>query len=221
MRSVRKRGDAYVMTPGGATPEGTFGAMSAALELAEQVARGELPRPVRIVVPAGSTCTTSGLLAGLRVAAHLGVGFTPQTVPLVTAVRVTPWPVTEPLRIAMLTRASLRLLAESGGPRVRTDLSRLRAGIEVDPGHYGAGYGRTTARAERARLAFARAGGPPLDIVYSAKAAAGLLELAPKTHGPIVFWATKSSCPLPRATADDLARVPMPLRRFASRPASG
>jgi D-cysteine desulfhydrase len=217
MRAVRRRGGAYVMAPGGATPEGTFGAMSAALELAEQVARGDCPRPVRIVLPVGSTCTTGGLLAGLRVAAALGLGFTPQTVPLVTAVRVTPWPVTDPVRIALLARATLRELAKIGGPRVDLDLSRIRAGLEVDPDQIRAGYGRITARGERARLLFERAGGPPLDVVYSAKAAASLCELAPHTRGPILFWATKSSCPLPRATADDLARAPAPMRRWLSR----
>jgi D-cysteine desulfhydrase len=214
MRSVRGRGGAYVMPPGGATPEGTFGAMSAALELAEQVARGECPPPVRIVLPTGSTCTTAGLLAGLRVAAALGVGFTPQTVPLITAVRVTPWPITEPYLIARLAAATLRALADVGGPQVRTDLARLRAGLEVDPHQLRAGYGRITARAERARLLFERAGAPPLDIVYSAKAAAGLCAMAPETRGPIMFWATKSSFALPRATEADVALAPKAMQRW-------
>jgi D-cysteine desulfhydrase len=202
------------MPPGGATPEGSFGAMGAALELAEQVARGECPRPVHVMVPSGSTCTAAGLLAGFRVAASLGLGFTPQTVPLVTAVRVTPWPITDPWRIANLAHATLANLAAHGGPRLGYDVAQLRAGLDIDGAELRGGYGRITARGERARLAFARAGGPPLDIVYSAKAAAGLIARAPKLRGPIMFWATKSSAPLPRANDSDLARAPAALRRW-------
>jgi len=215
MQRVRRDRDAYVMPPGGATPEGTFGALSAALELAEQVARGECPAPERIVVATGSTCTTAGLLAGVRVAAALGLGFTPQRVPLVTGVRVTPWPVTDPWRIAMLAAGTLRLLARSiGRTLVGPDVGRLRAGLEIVGDQIRAGYGRISARGERARLRFAAHGGPPLDVVYSAKSAAGLAALAPKAHGPLLFWATKSSAPLPRATAADLARAPAAMRRW-------
>ena len=62
-----------VMPPGGATPIGTLGALSAAFELAEQVAAGIAPPPRRIVLPVGSTCTTAGLLSGLALAHALGV----------------------------------------------------------------------------------------------------------------------------------------------------
>jgi D-cysteine desulfhydrase len=215
MSRVRRAGDAYVMTPGGATPEGTFGAMSAAIELAEQVARGDCPAPERIVVATGSTCTTAGLLAGVRVAAALGLGFTPQTVPLISAVRVTPWPVTDPWRIALLASGTLTLLRRLlGRTLVEPDVGRLRAGLDVDPSQIRSGYGKITARGERVRQLFAQHAGPPLDVVYSAKSAAGLAAIAPQTRGPVLFWATKSSAPLPRATDDDLARAPAAIRRW-------
>ena len=57
------------MPPGGATPIGTFGALSAAFELAEQIEAGLAPRTARIVLAVGSTCTTAGLLAGIALAA--------------------------------------------------------------------------------------------------------------------------------------------------------
>jgi D-cysteine desulfhydrase len=216
MRRVGRDRRAFVMTPGGATPEGAFGAMSAAIELADQVARGDCPAPARIVAPAGSACTTAGLLAGLQVAAHLGLGFTPQTVPLVTAVRVTPWPITAPVRIAHLALRTLQRLDRltQSRPRIDLDLARLRAGLEVVTDQLRAGYGRITARGERARLLFATAGAPPLDIVYSAKAAAALCELAPQARGPLLFWATKSSAELPRARADDVAAAHPHMRRW-------
>lgn len=212
---ARRDPRAFVMTPGGATPEGAFGAMSAALELAEQVAAGACPAPARIVLACGSTCTTAGLLAGLQLAAALGVGFTAQTVPLVDAVRVTPWPVTDASRIAWLAHATLRALARAlGRAPVRPDLARLRAHLDVDPTQLRAGYGRITARGERIRDLFARQGGPPLDIVYAAKSAAALPDRLARTRGPVLFWATKSSAPLARATADEVARAPRALQRW-------
>ncbi len=214
MRRVRQQRGAYVMPPGGATPQGTFGALSAALELAEQVARGECPPPAIVVVAAGSTCTTAGLLVGFRLAAELGIGFTPQTVPLIRTVRVTPWPVTDATVIALLALRTTRALDALRGTSSGADLSRLRAGLDVDGRELRAGYGRVSARGVRAAALFARAGGPPLDIVYSAKAAASLLEIAPRTRGPILFWATKSSAPLPVATPAELATAPAALRRW-------
>jgi hypothetical protein len=77
-RRCRKRGvRAHVMVPGGATPQGALGYVSAALELAAQVQRGELPPPQSIIVATGSNCTTAGLLVGLAIATRMGLGFSP------------------------------------------------------------------------------------------------------------------------------------------------
>jgi hypothetical protein len=70
------------------------------------------------------------------------------------------------------------------------------------------------------RLLFARHGGPPLDIVYSAKSAAALAEVVPATRGPVLFWATKSSSELPRASAADLAIAPAHMQRWLGRSAT-
>jgi D-cysteine desulfhydrase len=208
MRRIARRPRTYVMTPGGATPEGALGALSAALELAEQVAAGTCPAPARIVLAAGSTCTTAGLLAGLALARELGVGFSARRPPpIVTAVRVTPWPITSPWRVAALARAALALIDRLRGRDSGVGIARLRAGLDLRGEYFGGGYGRTTARGVRAAAIFAAAGGPPLDVVYAAKAGAAALALAPTTAGPVLFWATKSSAPLPVPTADDLARA--------------
>jgi D-cysteine desulfhydrase len=172
-----------VMPPGGATPLGTFGAMTAVFELAQQIEDRLAPAPARIVLPVGSTCTTAGLVAGFAVAHAIGVWRWP--VPIVHAVRVTPWPVTSRMLIVQLAKRTLARVASLGGPRVDLDRSRL----VVDPKELGRGYGRIT---ERARAAL---GSLPvrLDGVYSAKAAAALTRLA----GPTIFWATKSEVELP------------------------
>ena len=70
---ARRKVHGAIMVPGGATPLGALGYVSAALELAGQVSRGELPAPETIVVGVGSTCTSAGLLVGLRLAQHLAL----------------------------------------------------------------------------------------------------------------------------------------------------
>jgi D-cysteine desulfhydrase len=208
MRRIARRRGSYVMTPGGATAEGALGALSAGLELAEQIAAGACPAPARIVLPAGSTCTTAGLLAGLALARELGVGFSARRPPpRVTAVRVTPWPITSPWRIAALAHGALALVDRLRGRSTGVGIAGLRANLDLRGEYFGGGYGRTTSRGVRAAARFAAAGGPPLDVVYAAKAAAAALALTATTPGPVLFWATKSSAPLPVASDDDLARA--------------
>jgi len=209
-----------VMPPGGATPIGTLGAMSAAFELADQIAAGLAPPPRRIVLPVGSTCTTAGLISGLALAHAIGVWRWP--VPVVHAVRVTPWPVTSRVMITQLAAFTLARIAQLGGPRVELGAARL----VVDRHEIGAGYGRLTPRGRAAMDAFAAAddtnqranastpdvnGMPRLDGVYSGKAAAALLRLHREGVGPLVFWSTKSTTRLDPPTPEAIDRAPRAL----------
>ncbi|MCA9534852.1 MAG: pyridoxal-phosphate dependent enzyme, partial [Myxococcales bacterium] len=108
----QRRERSYVMVPGGATPLGALGYVSAAFELAGQVARGELPAPRAVVLAVGSTCTTAGLLLGFTLAARLGLGF--RVPPRVVSVRVTPWPVTRHARIVQLAFRAAELMERYG-----------------------------------------------------------------------------------------------------------
>ena len=182
------RRNEIVMPPGGATPIGTLGALSAAFELAEQIADGVAPAPRRIVVPAGSTCTTAGLVSGLALAHAIGAWRWP--LPIVHAVRVTPWPVTSRTVITRLAAATLSRIASLGGPRVALGNARL----VVDANELGPGYGEMTSRGLAAIEAFAQHA--RLDGVYSGKAAAALLRLHARGVGPLLFWSTKASTPL-------------------------
>jgi 1-aminocyclopropane-1-carboxylate deaminase/D-cysteine desulfhydrase-like pyridoxal-dependent ACC family enzyme len=188
--------------------------LSAAIELAEQVEAKALPAPARIVLAVGSTCTTAGLLAGLHLAASIGVGFARDRLPRVTAVRVTPWPVTDPWRVASLASKTLALADELRGDKTGAGVRALRGALTVEGAYFGGGYGRATARGLRAARRFARASGPPLDAVYSAKAGAALCDVAPRTDGPTLFWATKSSAPLPSPNDDQLAAIVPALRSW-------
>jgi hypothetical protein len=65
----------------------------------------------------------------------------------------------------------------------------------------GAGYPHPTPAGSAARAVFEGAGFSILDGTYSAKAAAHLLASVAQGRGPVLFWCTKSSAPLPRAAA--------------------
>lgn len=207
-------GSTVVMRPGGATPEGALGYVSAAFELAEQVRAGDLPAPSSIVVGIGSTCTTAGLLVGLKLAARLGIGFGSE-LPELVAVRVTPWPVTSRWRILGLAERTSQLiarLAKDAGLRCRAD--ELAGRLVVDAAFLGPGYGRPTPSGRESMKLWASFGLPPLDTTYSAKAAAGFLVRARRSRAPLLFWSTKSSAPLPTISAAALEDQPGRVRRW-------
>jgi 1-aminocyclopropane-1-carboxylate deaminase/D-cysteine desulfhydrase-like pyridoxal-dependent ACC family enzyme len=211
LRLKSPRGQApYVMVPGGATPLGALGYVSAALELGLQIAAGELPAPRRVIVGVGSTCTSAGLLLGFALAAHFRLGFEPSTLPRLTSVRVSPWPVTSRLRILGLAARTARFLhALSGGAVPELDSSALGAHFEVDGRFLAPGYGQPSTPGNEAEALWRRVGLPALDGTYSAKAAARVVAgLRGRESGPLLFWSTKSSVPLPSrdATANQKMR---------------
>lgn len=207
----------FVMVPGGATPEGALGYVSAALELGLQVQGGLLPAPRAIVVGVGSTCTTAGLLVGLELAVRLGVGFARDrgALPFVVAVRVTPWPITARFRIVGLAVRTAALLEKlSGDTRARCDARTLAARLRVDGRFLGRGYGWPTPEGMRAQSLFAELGLVALDTTYTAKAAAGFLALAREEPGPLLYWSTKSTVPLPPLVPAAIEAAPRGVRRF-------
>jgi D-cysteine desulfhydrase len=212
MRIARRERDAIVMPPGGATPIGTFGAMSAAFELAEQIEAKLAPPPRRIVLAVGSTCTTAGLVAGLSLAHAVGVWRWP--VPIVHGVRVTPWPVTSRVRIAELAHRTLARVASLGGPSVAIGLPELVSRLVVDGRELGAGYGKATPTSIAAIAELAAVGGPRLDGVYSAKAAAALVRLHRAGIGPLVFWSSKAETLLAAPSTEAMRRAPPALVKW-------
>lgn len=215
MRRLRRDRAAYVMPPGGATPEGALGALSAAFELAAQHAAGALPWPRAIALPVGSGCSTAGLLAGLHLAHALGLAPPP---PELRAVRVTPWPITSRTRLAHLAHRTLALLASLAVDRAAAiGFAALWRGLVVDGRFLGRGYGHVTAAGEAAAATLARVGLPAVDAVYAAKASAAVLAEARSHEGPHLLWLTKSSAALPRATDDALAHAPAALQRWLGR----
>jgi hypothetical protein len=143
----------------------------------------------------------------------LGLAFQ-RRLPDVVAVRVSPWPVTSPLRIAGLARRTARLLARvSAEPRFEFSFAELRSGLRLDPRFIGAGYGRVTPDGLAAIRRFG-AFGTALDTTYSAKSAAGFLRSLQEHRGPTLYWATKSSRPLPATDPERLRELPASARRW-------
>ncbi len=216
-RLFARRG-AAVMTPGGAIPIGCLGHVSGGLELAGQIAAGTCPEMRHVVLAVGSTCTSAGLLLGVQLAAALGIG--PATPPTVHAVRIGPWPFTSKSAILWLARRTLRTLEGLLGRALPVDVRRLGGGLRVHGDFIGRGYGFPTAAGDAATRAFAAVGGPALDPVYTAKSAAALLALAGGSlEGPVVYWATKSTRPLPPTDPAHLARATPQMQRWLARPA--
>lgn len=222
---------AFVMPPGGAIPRGCLGFMSAGLELALQVEGGGMPPPDEIVIALGSTCSTAGLLLGLRLAARLGIGWgaglsgpgrrgVQPRAPLLVAVRVTPWPVTSVFRVVRLARrVSLWLRSLTGQAIFDVSGAELGQGLRVDGSQLGAGYGLPTPAGLAAIAAlepFSRA----LDTTYSAKSAAALLHRLQRSAAVRLFWSTKSGAPLPQVSEAALAAGPARMRRWLERGAA-
>jgi D-cysteine desulfhydrase len=167
---------------GGSTASGLLGWVDAALELADQVAAGELPVPSRIVVPAGSGGVAAGLLVGLAMA-----GLEAR----VHAVRVADPIWANRRSIGAMAAMVRRTLRRAGADVPRPDLGRL----VLDTRYLGAGYGSPTpagtAAADRAAV-----DGLTTEPTYSAKALAAALDLAERTPEPVLWIDTANAMPL-------------------------
>jgi 1-aminocyclopropane-1-carboxylate deaminase/D-cysteine desulfhydrase-like pyridoxal-dependent ACC family enzyme len=175
-------------------PESLFGYLAAGLELAQQVANRQCPAPSRIVLPIGSAATSAGILAGLSLARRLGMA---AAAPALSSVRIAAWPLSRRGRVLSLAVKVLARVAELTRDASLGLAKRELLPVSVITDQLGRGYPHPTPAGTAARAAFADAGFPILDDTYSAKAAAHLLASVAGDAGPVLFWCTKSSAPLP------------------------
>ncbi|WP_026412327.1 1-aminocyclopropane-1-carboxylate deaminase/D-cysteine desulfhydrase [Actinomadura oligospora] len=163
----------YYLPAGGSAPIGVLGYVEAGLELAEQVAAGDLPEPRHIVVPVGSGGTAAGLALGCALAGLRS---------RVLAVVVND---TLPLAASDLTRLAGRTATILRKRGAALDIPPLRLASTRD--HLGPGYGHPTSEATAA-ADVAEATGLHLDPVYTAKAFAAALKT--DLDGPVLFMNT-------------------------------
>lgn len=170
----------YYLPAGGSSPVGSLGYVEVALEIADQVAAGELPEPATIVSAVGSGGTVAGLALGLRLAG--------------LKTRVFGAVVNDSFRLDEVTTS--RLATKTA------ELMRSRGAdigmIVIEPSDItatsrwmGDTYGATTAESASALALADRVAGLDLEPVYTAKALAAVLDggipgpiLYLNTHGP-------------------------------------
>lgn len=171
----------WYLPAGGSNAFGTLGYVEVALEIAGQVAAGELPAPGTVVVPVGSGGTVAGVTLGFRIAGLdtrvLGVvvnDMLPLDAPAMT-------------RLARRTAALLR-------DRGLTDVPELEEGdFDLRADWLGTTYGDPTP-ASVAEVARAREQGLDLEPVYTGKSLAAIRSLAASggssLPGPVLWLNT-------------------------------
>lgn len=171
-------GGATSLPAGGSSPVGTLGWVRAGLELAEQVARGDLPPPRRVFVPLGTAGTVVGAALGVRLGGLRTV---------VVAVRVVP--------VEWLRREEVARLGEQVASLLELGSFTARdLAIEFDDAALGAGYGEATPQG-LAAIERGKAAGLRLEPTYTGKTLAAALDGAPH-EGPDLYWQTHSTVPL-------------------------
>lgn len=184
------------MAAGASTDLGCFGFVDAGLELAEQIERGQLPRPRTVFITGGSAGSSAGLALGLAIARI--------STRLHIVSSVERWAFNGLMYRRMLGMAHRRMVAQ-GLPR---ELAKggakgllSRGGVEwsIDHSQVGGGYGVPTDAASQA-VEDARAQGIALETTYTAKCIAGMrVALSRGDHeGPVLFWNTHASNDLSR-----------------------
>ena len=198
----------WVIPMGGSNWIGAVSFVNAGLELAEQIAAGEIDEPDRLYVANGTMATAAGLTLGLALA---GVATE------VHAVRVTAEFLANPVAMRRLI-AKTALLMNRLDPSVPVDLAD-RARLNFRDGFLGDGYAMTNAATDRAVSIAHDELGIKLETTYTGKAMTALLhDLDQPAHAgrSVLFWNTYSSRPLPASTArpDDVSRLPEEFLRY-------
>ena len=198
-----------VVAPGGSDAIGTLGYVSAALELAEQIADGQAPRPDAVHVAAGTLGTAAGIAIGFALAGL--------DVP-VSAVRITGRIVTNERALARLVSRTLAHLRKAGLASAARRAAALRL-VTLRHEFLGDGYGHETAAGRDAAALF-RDAGLTLDPTYTAKAAAALLaSVREQRSGVHLFWHTLSARePDAAPSAAGVEALPEPFRRLLDAP---
>ena len=191
----------YRIPPGGSSPLGTLGYVSAALELKRQVLAGELPEPDVVFVPLGSNGTMAGLIAGMRLAAM-------DT--RVVGVRVSDMLRLSSATVARLASRTLRLLGRLS-PELAADAVSPRD-VTVLDGYLGAGYGQPTVEGRRAVDLMREHEAIELEGTYTGKTLAAMIDhVATRPSGaPVLFWNTFSSVELPSSPVGPQEHLSLP-----------
>jgi len=193
---------AWVIPMGGSSWRGTVGFVAAGLELAEQIANGEISKPDRIYVGTGTMGTAIGMALGLAIA---------ELDTEVHAVRASVTEITNDRLMRNLSEKTVTMMRRLDDS-VPADLAS-RTNIRLRNSFFGEGYAQATPEAENA-IVFAK---EQLDIclesTYTGKAMAALLAdlQEPETEAlNILFWNTYYAMPVTVPTDHALDEKALP-----------
>jgi 1-aminocyclopropane-1-carboxylate deaminase/D-cysteine desulfhydrase-like pyridoxal-dependent ACC family enzyme len=177
---LKQQGTTALVVPlGASTAQGALGYARAAIELADQLVTTQLdPGHLYIIVSASSAGTLAGLLVGLQL----------------TALRDTRLVGVSPDDPAGEIRAAALDIAQGTASILAARLELDNNQPTVTDAYVGGGYGVPSAESKEAIELFARSEGVVLDPVYSAKAAACLIDWVRRREfseiDNVLFWHT-------------------------------
>lgn len=161
----------YVIPEGGSNPVGSLGYIQAGEELLEQI-RSLPVQPRRIFHATGSGGTTAGLALGLAG----------------TEIEVMGVAVCDDRRY--FDRKIQAIIDETASSGLIDPERAAKARWTIVEGFKGDGYAKTNQASLEAIARFARTEGVFTDPVYTFKALAAFLEMAPNLDGDSIFWHT-------------------------------
>lgn len=199
----------YVIPTGGSNEIGVMGYVNAAFELASQIEAKVLPTPDYIYVAASTCGTASGLILGLKI------------LKLKTAVR--------PIRVSETglwtqNRYELFIREMDGFLKEKTGVSAVEENDSIPEirDYLGKGYGAETAELREAMNLAKETENVNLEIVYTAKSMAALIEDARKGElkdKTVLYWKTNNSIDLgPYVQKGDAKKLPDALRKYIDQP---
>ena len=182
----------YLVPLLGSSPLSVLSYFDAALELQKQVNNGECPRPDYIYITVGTGGTAAGLLLGSIVCGDIGT---------VVGVRVLERVFVNECMMAWEINRTLRYLRRHN---VDLGIRRVHArDINILHGYIGEGYAEKTGEGERSKDLLADDEGIALDLTYTGKTMAAMLDAVKKKPGKnYLFWHTLNSVDLDEYTCN-------------------
>ncbi len=207
LRESLQRYRVFMVPPGGSNWLGAIGFVNAGLELAAQVAAGDVQLPQRLYVANGTMATAVGVTLGLALA-----GLDTE----VQAVQVTEDFVSSPSAMRRLMEKTAYVLHELDDS-IPGDLV-ARSKYQFRTGFLGDGYAKTNDATEHAIATARDELGLALEATYTGKAMAALISdlQTQAASGPVMFWNTYNSRPLPVGTSrpKDVSALPEEFLRY-------
>ncbi|MBI4768165.1 MAG: pyridoxal-phosphate dependent enzyme [Deltaproteobacteria bacterium] len=184
-----RHGKVYFIPPGGSSVLGSLGYVNAALELKKQIDDGLLPEPEYIFCALGSKGTLAGLMLGTRLS-----GMKTKVVGVRVAME---WVTDTHKTVRLINRlVSLMRKYDKEVPPLKFTMDDLM----ITHDFLGAEYGAVTQEGEQALDLMERTEGIRLDLTYTAKTMAAMLDFIKKHpevgKTPILFWDTYNSVDL-------------------------